>query len=234
MRWLGILLLTGCAVVAAQPRPATTKHTADPPVFAVPGEAMEFRVLLRGIVVGRVRVAIGEPGWFEGKHSIIVRSRGDSDGVVSMIGRLGYELRSTIDLARGLPIVNHEESWAEVAGKKEHDRDDDHWSQSDDHHDIHSAVGRFRGWRSQPGERLELDLHIAGARLDVEAWHVHREYVSAAHTHAIRYDGVIGAEHTFSAWVSDDPSRVPLRFETSSKWGTIVAELVAYTPPVER
>jgi hypothetical protein len=226
-----ILLLASCAVSSAPPKPTGGSiKGAEPPVFAVPGEAMEYRISLRGIVVGKMRVAIGEPGWTDGKRSLIVRSRGETDGVLTMIGKLAYELKSTIDLDRGLPIINHEESWAELAvGDKEHDQDTDEWSSNDDHHDAHSAVGRFRGWRSsQPGERIALDVRVGGARLDLEAWHAAREYLPSVKAQAVRYDGVIAAEYAFSAWVSDDPSRVPLRFTTSSKWGAIAAELVAY------
>ena len=61
---------------------------------------MEFRVELRGITVGRVRTAIGEVGWYEGKRSIIVRTRAESDGFISLVGKVAWELQSTIDLDR--------------------------------------------------------------------------------------------------------------------------------------
>lgn len=230
------MYLVGCSISGTRAAPAGgSGKRADPPVFAVPGEAMEYRVSLRGIVVGRMRVAIGEPGWTEGKRSIIVRTRGETDGVLTMLGKLAYELSTTIDLDRGLPIASREESWVElVAGNNEqHEEDTDRWSDNDAHHDAHSAVGRFRGWKSQLGERIELDVHVGGARLDVEAWHAVREYVPSAKAQAVRYDGVIAAEYAFSAWVSDDPSRVPLKFSTSSKWGAIVAELVTYHAPAD-
>ncbi len=232
MRFLAMIGLAGCAVVTGQPPPAHTTE-ADPPMFAVPGEAMEYRVLMRGMVVGQVRVAIGQPGEFEGKRSIVVRSRGDSGGVVAIIGKLGYELTTTIDLERGLPIVSDDDGWAELAGKSKRTQHRERWHEFDAHHDIHSAVGRFRGWRSQPGERIAFELHIAGAQLDIEAWHAEREYMPAAHAYAIRYDGKIEDKFTFRAWVSDDPSRVPLRLEASSKWGMLVGELLGYTAPPE-
>lgn len=74
------------------------------------------------------------------------------------------------------------------------------------------------------------------ARLDVEAWHVERVFVPAGHAYAIRYDGVIEGEWKFSAWISDDPSRIPLSFRFDSEWGLIDAELVGYAgePPGEQ
>jgi hypothetical protein len=231
---LVLVLLAACAVPAVSPKPVTNAgRRAEPAVFAVPGEAMEYQVSLRGIVVGRVRVAIGEPGIYEGKRSIIVRSRGITDGVLSMIGKINYELKSTLDLDRGLPIENEEESWVEIAGTKEHEKATEMWSDDESQHDIHSAVGRFRGWRSTLGDTIELAVDIGGANLQLEASHAKREYVPRAKVYAVRYDGVIVSEYAFSAWVSDDPSRVPLKFATSSKWGAIVAELVWYQPPVE-
>jgi hypothetical protein len=228
-----VLALVGCSALS----PVPSKTATDTPsvvhgIFGVPGEKMEFRVRLRGIVVGNVRVAIGEPGVVERKQSIIVRSRGETSGVLSLIGKLAWELQSTLDLDRGLPIVNHEEFWAElVAGEKEHDKKKAHWSEHDSHHDAHSAVGRFRGWRSKLGDRMQLEVRIAEARLDVAAHHAGRDYIAGAKAHAIRYEGVIAGRFKFAAWVSDDPSHVPLRFQTTSKWGAIEVDLVEYRLP---
>lgn len=226
-----MVALAGCSALPPPPHPSAKPQTANPPAFAIAGESMEFRVELRGITVGRVRTAIGEVGWYEGKRSIIVRTRAESDGFISLVGKVAWELQSTIDLDRGFPIVAHEESWSELAGKPGHDDDTSHWSDGDDQHDVHSAVGRFRGWRSKPGDRFSFRARIIDAHLDIEAWHAGRDYLPLPNAHAIRYDGTISDKYQFSAWVSDDPSHVPLKFQTTSKWGPIVVELVAYHAP---
>jgi hypothetical protein len=227
--WLLVLALAGCsALPSALPKPT---GTVNPPVFGVPGEEIEYRVRLRGVVVGSVRVAVGDPGWVDGKRAIIVRSRGESDGFAALIGKLAWECSTTLDLDGGYPIVNREETWIDIAGERDHDVDTTRWAPSDHDHDVHSAVGRVRGWHSRAGERIAFEVHIAGKGLDVEAWHVGREYLAAAKAPAVRYEGTIANRFRFTTWVSDDPSRVPLRLETGSKWGDIAVDLVTYQAP---
>jgi hypothetical protein len=227
---VALIALAGCAMPPVAPRPTTPDAPADT-VFAVPGEKLVFRAKMRGITVGTVRTAIGDEGVFEGKRSIIARTRGETDGMIALIGNVAWECNSTIDLDRGLPVVNHEEAWLEFAGKKMHDLDRNRWHDHDAHHDAHSAVGRFRGWRSKPGDKMEFQARIAGGRFSIEAQHAGRDYIATAKAHAIRYEGLIARRFKFSAWVSDDPSRVPLRVSVESKWGTIEVDLVEYQAP---
>lgn len=235
MGWIAMLVvLVGCAQGPVA-KPSNAKAAANPPAFAVPGESLEYRVLLRGIVVGRVRVAIGEPGMVDGRPALISRARGETDGVAAMLVGTGvYESRTTIDLDHHRPIEHHEEMWLEVPGVKKQHEQKEGWEEDGDVHDAHSAIALLRGWRSRPGERIELRVRLLEAQLDIEASHGTREYLPAAHAHSVRYDGSIEAEHRFTAWVSDDPSRVPLRFELGSEFGVFVVELVTYQPPLDR
>ncbi len=232
MRGVAIIALAACTGV---PRPAPAPRHAAPlagAVLAVPGETMEFKVALRGIRVGIVQTALGWPGVVDGRSAIIVRSRGKTDGVLQLIGDLTWELDSTIDLERGLPIIDHEEAWAEFAGQKEHHRGAHHWDADEHRHDIHSAVGAIRAWHSAPGDRTEFDVELGGARFDVQLWHVGRAVVQ--HQPAIHYDGLAAGEFPFSAWVSDDLARVPLRLTAQTTWGEISVELVDYQIPSDR
>jgi Protein of unknown function (DUF3108) len=228
-----LLALVGCtALPPAPPKAATGAPTGERSVFYVAGEKLEYRAQLRGITVGTLRVAIGEPGVYEGKSSMIVRSRGETTGFLGMIGNVAWELKSTLDLDRNLPIENDEEFWAElIAGGREHEKQLHRWHEHDDYHDAHSAVGRFRGWRSKLGDRMTFRARVGGGRFDVDAHHAGRDYIASAKAHAIRYEGMIARRFPFTAWVSDDPSRVPLRFQASTKWGSIDVDLVEYQPP---
>jgi hypothetical protein len=163
------------------------------------------------------------------RPALIVRSRGKTEGVLALIGDLTWELSSTIDTRSGVPIEDHEEAWAELAGDKHHENHHRHWDGDESLHDIHSAVGAVRGWRSKPGDTTAFEVEIGGAHLDVSLWHTGRAF--AVHQPAIRYDGTVEGEIPMTAWVSDDAARVPLKLVAQTKWGEIAVELVDYQLP---
>src|SRR3954467_11457374 len=230
MRALPIALLLGCSGVKPVPdRVRAAPVENERAVLVVPGETMDFRIALRGVTVGEVQTAIGQPGIVDGRRAIIIRSRGKTDGILQLFGDITWELTSTIDLARGQPIEDHEEAWMVFAGQKDHANDHHHWDADDPGHDIHSCVGLVRGWRSKPGDRSELEVMIGGAHLDVALWHVGHAF--PAHQPAIRYDGVVRGQWPISAWVSDDAARAPLRLTAQSPWGEITVDLVDYQIP---
>src|SRR3569623_540662 len=228
MRSLVVVVLAGCTGV----KPVHDRVRAAPlegAVLVVADETMEFRISVRGVTMGEVQTAIGEPGVVEGRRAVIVRSRGKTDGILKLFGDITWELTSTIDLARGQPIEDREEAWVAFAGQKDHADDRHHWDADDRGHDVHSAVGVVRGWRSRPGDRSELEAVIGGAHLDVALWHVGHAFM--AHPPALRYDGMVRGEWPISAWVSDDAARVPLRLVAQSPWGEIAVDLVDYQVP---
>jgi hypothetical protein len=232
MRALAVTVLAACTGVT--PVKPVTHHAValTGAVLAVPGETMEFKVALRGIRVGRVQTAVGWPGVVEDRRAVIVRSRGKTDGLLQLLGDLTWELSSTVDIESGVPIEDHEEAWADFAGQKEHHDTHHRWDDGEHRHDIHSAVASIRGWHSSPGDRTELEVEIGGAEFGITLWHVGR--AMAVHQPAIRYDGIAADQFPFSAWVSDDASRVPLRLTAQTRWGEISVELVDYQVPADR
>lgn len=232
MRAFAIAVLVGCTAAHAVPKQRVHAAALAGAMLAVPGETMEFRVSLRGVKVGLVQTAVGWPGVIGDRTAVIVRSRGKTDGLLSLFGDLTWELSSTIDTARGVPIEDHEEAWAQLAGDKEHHESRHRWDDGDHRHDIHSAVTAIRGWKSSPGQRTEMEVEIGGGHFDVTMWHVGRAMMM--HQPAIRYDGLAADKVPFSAWVSDDTSRVPLRFAAQTEWGEIAVELVDYQIPSDR
>ena len=231
MRAFAIAVLAGCTAAHAVPKQHVHAAALAGAMLAVPGETMEFRVSLRGVKVGLVQTAVGWPGVIGDRTAVIVRSRGKTEGVLSLLGDLTWELSSTIDTARGVPIEDHEEAWAELAGDKHHEDHHHRWEDGETRHDIHSAVTTIRGWQSKPGDRTELEVEIAGAHLGVALWHVGRAF--AVHEPAIRYDGMVEGEVPITAWVSDDAARVPLKLVAQATWGEIAVELVDYQVPAD-
>ena len=229
--WVAFPLIACAGAVSPGP-PARrgTPIAAPEATHGIPGEAMTYVVRLRGVLVGRVAVAVGQPGWVEGRHAIIVRSRGQTEGVLSIVGDLSWELTTTLDLDRGLPIRAHEEANVVVPGKREHEEHDDTWSDDDLHHNVHSVVGVVRSWQARRS-RTPLEVDIARARLDVEMWEGAHEYLTSARMPAVRYDGMVEERIPFQTWVSDDADRVPLLLRARSRWGEIEVELVEYRAP---
>lgn len=228
------LALVGCAVApAATPAPAS-KAVAQPPAVTLdrlhgnPGETMEFAVSLRGFTVGRVQTAVGQPGWIDGRHAIIVKSRATVDGMIAVFTEYLGELTTTLDLERGIPIEMHKEEWIVFNGK--HDHDEYHRTWNDETHDPHSAAGVLRGWRSRPGDRGTVTMWFGGGSAVevVDAGHV---VFPDGNRPAVRYEGKTEDDRRFTVWISDDEARVPLRMTASTKFGVVNAELVHYEAP---
>ncbi|MEO8698888.1 MAG: DUF3108 domain-containing protein [Kofleriaceae bacterium] len=232
MRWLAIVVVAGCARVALPIAPDARPASAPlATAFVVPGEAMEFKVSLRGIALGTVQIAVGRAGWVDGRPAVILRARGASGGLLAAFTQLTWELTTTLDTARGFPIRNVEDSTVTFNGKTEHGRHEDSYFVGDDRHDLHSVACALRGWRSHAGERATIQTKIGGARIDAVVWDAGREYLAAAHSHAVRYDGIARDEFPFAIWISDDGLRVPLAIRTETRWGRVDVQLVEYIPP---
>lgn len=232
---LGLALsIAGCAAV---PHPPAATKDAGPPAlelvkpFGVPGEAMHYSAALRGLPIGKLVTAVGKVGWVDGHKSIIVKSRGQSTGMVALLAELTYELTSTIDLDRGRVIDSKEETWSVLAGEKEHQV---RTIGDDGFHDVHSAVAAARAWRSVPGQSARIAVNFGHNTLNGEMRDAGHGFLVSAGEPAVRYEGIIENEVKFTAWVSDDIARVPLRFESDlPMFGQIVIELTHYSAPAE-
>ncbi len=234
---VGVALACGCnhlpittasAAAPAPPAPGELAVATEPslPILVMPDETMAFRVSFRGITVATVQTAIGRPGWVDGRRAIIVRSGGRTAGLIAMLGDLRWELETTIDLDRGLPIRDHEETWADLAGEHEHHDEPRTWTDADHDHDLHSAIGALRGWHAAPRDRRELRLELGGGHFPLEVWPAGRAAVSGQP--ALRFDGTADGSWRFSIWISDDVARVPLAAKTDTEAGPVAVELVDY------
>lgn len=213
--------LAACSV--AQPARHTERQTDGRPV-AVAGETMEYRVSLRGIVVGHVQVAVGQVGVVDGHPAIVIRARGTSDGLAALIADITWELTTTLDLEHGTVLHDVEEAWASAAGHEEHDR-----KEHDHGYDILAAAATLRGLSI--GSAASLDVEIAGADIPVEIHDAGPDHVPGSGVPAVRLAGIAMNEHAFSVFLSDDAARVPLRLATTTPWGDVDVRLVDYHAP---
>lgn len=230
LRLLPCVLLAGCAAAAGAP---TSAHTEVPPTqlvraHGIPGENLEYEFTLRGLPVGRAVIAVGEIGWISSRRALIVRARGQSAGLAALFAELTWEMKSTLDLDRGHVIESHEETTIVFNGKTDHDTQDLGDEQA---HDIISAVGAVRGWRSQVAQRAQISIRFGSTSIDGTLVDASHEYLPSAERPAVKYTGTFEDEFPFTGWVSDDTARVPLKFEVQTPLGIVTADLVDYHAP---
>jgi hypothetical protein len=189
---------------------------------------MEYEFALRGIPVGRAVVAVGEVGWIEGHRSMIVRGRGQSSGLAALLAEMVWEMTTTVDLDHGYVMKSHEETTITFNGETHHETQDIGEEQV---HDVMSAVGAVRAWRSSPAQRAVISIRFGSSTIDGELTDASHEYLASAERPAVKYTGTFEGEFRFTGWMSDDTARVPLQLELETPIGTLTVELVDYHAP---
>jgi hypothetical protein len=231
LRILPYLLLAGCATAAGASMSAS-KADSSPlelaKVHGVPGESMEYELTLRGLPVGRVVVAVGELGWVDGRRAIIVRGRGQSAGLAALLAEMVWEMTTTVDMDRGYVIGSREETTITFNGETNRETQE---IGDESAHDIMSAVGAVRAWRSVPAQRAKISIRFGSSSIDGTLVDASHEFLPSADRPAVKYTGTFKERFPFTGWISDDEARVPLEFECETPLGTVTAELVDYRAP---
>jgi hypothetical protein len=112
---LALFALGACGASASAPLqveaialPKLPAETIEPgKTLYIPGETMSFEISLRGVTGGTAVVAVGEPGFIDGRSAIVVRSRVSSAGVIAAIKQVHDEIVTWVDLETGI-VVKHE------------------------------------------------------------------------------------------------------------------------------
>ncbi len=198
-QWIGLgpmAVLLSLACGASSSSPLTVETIELPKLSAktiianktlfIGGEAMSFDVSLRGVVGARAVIAVGEPGFLDGKSVIVVRSSVASAGIVAAIRVVHDEIESWIDLETGLVVTHIADS---TFGKKsshvetvlgggkpgvfdlEYTRKGKSLLKIRQRlppgahaFDIHATLGVLRAWDAQEGEETNLFL-LSGKQL---------------------------------------------------------------------
>ena len=194
--WLALIASTsGCGSAApalaevAAVEPATSRPpvalTVDRPFF-IPGEQMTWSLSLRGIFGGEAVMAMGEPGYVDGRHVLVVRSRTVTAGAVKLIKEVRDDITTWIDLDSSLPLriagdLKFGARETRVATEftksgytveyQRLNRDNKPRKRAqlvpaNLTHDTHSLVGVMRAWNPEVGTRAYF-YTVAGRRL----WH---------------------------------------------------------------
>ncbi len=203
------------------------------PVHGVERETAEYEVRLRGLVVGRMQIAVGTRGVVEGRPSVIVRSRATGAGLADVLGQFSWELTSTVDIETGCAVEEDDNISIEMPGKQHHAHRVRKHALDVCHRNIHASAGALRGWRSRVGSQTNIAVALDGGSIDVTLQDAARETIQTAlgSTPAVRYDGLLRGKHPVSTWLSDEDARVPLRMRSGSKLGEIEISLVSYEVP---
>jgi hypothetical protein len=255
-----LLLLAACGGGHGQKAHAPEADPPDRSLTAIrylPGEHMEWEVRWFGVLVGRVQLAVGQPGELDGTDALVVRSVATSDGALAVAKRGQIELVTWIDLRRQLPLAQSgsfdEIYTGEVLGSKygaaewprtpwQAGLPDGEVAQS-----THSAIGLLREWRPAPGDRGHVYVRMRWRVLRIDVHAVGRERVTSplgrrpalrVDALAVLVDGALAPlprQRSFplSFWIDDEGSeRVPVRIDIESGFGgTVRLDLVTYDPP---
>lgn len=248
-----LVLLTGCATNFANPLESEDPFEEERPIGAahgVEGELVEYEVRLRGILVGRVQVAVGNRGVVDGRPAVVVRSRAVAAGTADLLAEFRWELTTTIDIDTGCALDEEEDLALQIPGKdrvtetskrafsiarsgsagpRSAGEGRGEGSIDSCHRNPHSAAGSLRGWRSQQGATAHLPVHFDRQLIDVNLTDAGREMVGS--TPAVRYEGTLRGKHEVTVWISDEEGRVPLRMRSGSKLGDVDVTLVSYEVP---
>ena len=223
----------------------------------LPGEHMEWEVRWSGVMVGRVQLAVGQPGTLDGRPALVVRSLAISDGALAIAKRGQMELVTWIDVERRRPLaqsgsfdeIYSGEALGSQFGAAEWPRTP--WRPGLPHgevaHSTHSALGLLRGWQAGDGDRTHVFVRMRTKVLRIDLRVAGRERIHSAlgRRSALRIDGVAVpvddkleapfGQQTYPAsfWIDDEGSeRVPVRIEMESGYGGMVRlDLVTYDAP---
>jgi len=226
--------LVGCAANLGNSLDSDDVDAADErpigPAHGVEGELAEYEVKLRGIAVGRIQVAVGNRGVYDGRSAVVVRSRAVGAGLANVLGEFTWELTTTVDIDAGCAVEEDEDIAIEVATKREHEHRTRKFTLEACRQNMHTSAGALRGWRSRPGAQASLQVSFDDRPMPITFADAARETIGTVlgSLPAVRYDGLLRNVHSFSAWLSNDEARVPLLLRTGSKLGTVELELVSY------
>jgi hypothetical protein len=183
----------GSTAPALVEAPAAEPVTSAPPIaltvdqaFFIPGEQMTWALSLRGIFGGEAVMAMGEPGYVDGRHVLVVRSRTATAGAVKMIKEVRDDITTWIDIDSSLPIrISGELKFGaretrvateftktgytteyQRLNRDKKPRKHKQVVPTELTHDTHSLIGVMRAWNPEAGTRAYF-YTVAGRRL----WH---------------------------------------------------------------
>jgi hypothetical protein len=207
----------------AQPRPLPWQPLVHP------GEYALYDLKVRGMVVGEIELATGQPGLIDGTPAHYVVMRGTTAGVAELFADAEINMTAEISADPERPRTVSG-SWRTVfRGREKTGAPKTKTSRG--HHNPISALIGLRGWRPETGEavsiridrRTELILVAQNARVRGPFRRPARRLAGIARSRK--------KSSAFEVWISDDRDRIPLLVRFSTRFGDVTLELVGYRRP---
>ena len=202
-----------------------------PLVFA--GEYAVYDLKVRGLVVGEIELATGQPGLIDGAPAHYVVMRGTSAGVARMFADAEINVTAEISSDPARPQITRGTMRSKFRGKERKSKPKTRYKPGL-HNPISALVG-LRGWRAEPGDAVSLKIGKRG-RTELILVAQRATVRGPFRRPARRLAGVAKTRRgkksaSFEVWISDDRDRVPLLVRFATKWGDVTLELVGYRRP---
>jgi hypothetical protein len=227
--------------------------------FWIPGEQMLWELSARGFLGATVVLGVGEPGTYEGRRAIIVKSRVEGAGLVATFVDMSMETTTWIDMDTAMPMRLHAHERVDAKEKRREVRFEPgklvRSVQRGDRparpytrtlpdgvapHDMHSMLGILRAWTPKEGSHAYLHVMDDGRLRRHMVRFTRYETIKTAlgRNPAIRLDvsvtkGTSGTKKgkPYAVWISNDANRRPLRLMVPTRIGAMRLELVRYERP---
>lgn len=242
-----LLGASACSKQAAPPTGPTDQY--EPGVRYIAGERAQWELRWLNVVMGRLTMAVGQPGEMDGQPAITVRMEAATAGVLAKLNQASSELAAVLNLQSGLAIRTSGNIDGLFTGsvtrpgfKPRHPglRWRRYWQRY--FLEPLGTIGALRAaWKGQLGELGYVPVSLRGRRYHLEMTARRRERILSRQgpVAAIRIEGVLRQvrtnrplHHAYVVWISDDPRQIPIRAHIQSGWvGTVEAELVHYSRP---
>lgn len=196
-----------------------------------PGEYALYDLKVRGLVVGEIELATGQPGLIDGAVAHYVVMRGTAAGIPRMFVEAEMKMTAEISSDPDRPRTTTGTLWARFRGKEKTDKKDTRMPAG--RHNPITAMIALRGWRPEPGEVATLTVG-KGSGTELVLVAQSGKIRGPFRRPARRLAGIARSRSKsapFEVWISDDRDRVPLLVRFATKYGDVTLELVGYRRP---
>ena len=237
--WLAAAVTAGCGStkvgtvpVARAALTAPDLENVDAPALPwrpliYPGEYAVYDLKLRGVIIGEIEVAAGQPGIIDGAAAHYVKVRGTTAGVAGLVSAAEIEVVAEITADPYRRRVATARWKTEFRGKER--TGTPRRSYPPGRHNWITALVALRGWRPAPGQAATLALGSGSDELVLMADPTRLEGPFRRPARRLAGVGRSGGKSVpVEIWISDDRDRVPLLIRIETRWGEITLELVGY------
>lgn len=240
------LLVVGCGSTKVATVPAARAPLAAPDLAGVEPRPLPWRPLVRageyalydlkvrGLVVGEIELATGQPGVIDGAVTHYVVMRGTAAGVARMF--VDAEINVTAEISADPDRPRTTTGSFRTVFRGEEKTGAPKTSHTRGRHNPITALVALRGWQPEPGEVASLTVGKGrGTELILVARS--RRIRGPFRRPARRLAGIARSRHKsapFEVWISDDADHVPLLVRFSTRYGDVTLELVGYRRPARQ